>query len=181
MWAVPVCAKLPAQHFPAGLSISSEFLRSLKLNYPSEFHIAERGDVEFLASPKRLVGVDFRRIKEPLDTSEFAVEWRLKDVAMVRSIGVFQKSIFDKGIELDSRQSQSWSFTNYDFVPFNIGQGRLRFSLNLDPKSSSAQISLPSHPGIAPQTYSPVFAFTRTRMAQSMTPHKRFRTNKKKK
>jgi hypothetical protein len=128
-----------------------------------------------------LVGVDFRTVKKPLETLDFFVEWELKDISKVGAIGVFQKSVFDGDITLDSRRSQSWSFARYELEPFEVARGRLRFSLNMDPKNGSFQFSLPSHPNVPIQTYSPVFAFTRTRMAQATTPHKRFRSKKKEK
>ena len=179
MWAVPIANKNGARRFPADLPISAEFLRTLHLNYPGEIHIAERDEVRFLAPAEKLVGVDFRKIENPLETAEFAVEWSLKDLSKVEAIGVFQRSVFDVGLELDSRKSKSWNFTRYSLEPFLVGKGTLRFSLNLDPKNGSVQITVPSHSNIAPQTYSPVFGFTRTKMAQAVTPFKRFRSKKK--
>jgi len=180
MWAVPVTTRKTDGHFPSDLPLRADFIKAITLNYPKEFQYGQHDSIEYAAKPKLLVEIDFTTVQKPPDPKDTVVEWKIRDLSSIGSVGVFQRSVFAKDIVLDSRRSKSWQFTRYGLEPFPAVSGTLRFSLNLDPKNGAFQFSTPSHPELRPQTYSQVFAFTRTRMAQAMTPHKKFRSPKKK-
>jgi ubiquinone/menaquinone biosynthesis C-methylase UbiE len=181
MWAVPVKGEEANSRQPSKLPLTSDFIRSLALNYPREFPFLSTEPRQYAAKPKILIELDFTKVEKPLDKGSHTTEWKIKDLSSVNSVGVFQRSIFAKDIVLDSRRSKSWQFTRYDFEPFSLRSGTLRFSVDFDPKNGSFQLTVPDHPEVRAQTYSPVFAFTRTRIAQATTPHKKFRSPKKKK
>jgi SAM-dependent methyltransferase len=174
MWAVPILKQASNHRLPAKLPLDTEFLRSLKLNYPFEMPLSDVRSIKFAAKPKKLIELNFPTIEKPLVLADLSAEWKLKNISRINAFGAFQRSVFADGIELDCRESQSWSMAKYDFEPFDVKNGIVRLSINLDPKNGSSRISLPSHPDIGARTYSPVFAFTRTRMAQAVTPHKRY-------
>lgn len=181
MWAVPVKDEDANGRRPSKLPLTSDFIRSLALNYPRQFPFVAGEPLQYAAKPKILVELDFTKVEKPLDKGSYTAEWKIKDLSSVSSVGVFQRSIFAKDIVLDSRSSKSWQFIRYDFEPFPLRSGTLRFSVDLDPKNGSFQLTVPDHPEQRTQTYSSIFAFTRTRMAQATTPHKKFRSPKKKK
>ena len=68
-----------------------------------------------------------------------------------------------------------------EFVPFAASTGELEFRLTLDPARGTWSIRDVNDATSLPQSYGPVFAFTRLRMAQQMTPHRRFKAPKTKK
>ena len=174
MYAVPLLSGREGSTLRPNPPVSGKFLRSLLLNYAEEVPLAESAVLKFAAAPQKLVEIDFRSIKKPLDLVEYSAVWKLKDISRINSFGVFSKSLFSDGMELDSRRSKSWNLAKYNFEPFDVKVGEIRFGINLDPHKGSWTISLPSNPEITRQSYSPVFAFTRARMAQAATPYKEF-------
>jgi hypothetical protein len=92
---------------------------------------------------------------------------------------VFSITEFAAGINLDSLESKTWILLKYDFLPFEQKAATIRFALNMDPEHSNWSVSLPSHPEVSPQSFAPMFAYTRARMAHSATPHKKVRAKKR--
>lgn len=173
MLATPVWIEQPDT--PAGLTLKTDFLRSIGLNHPQTVMRTERTRVKFLDKPREIVELDFRSITEPPSLAGLSASWHLDDISKANAIATYNRSIFLDGIEMDSIDSQSWGVGIYEFVPFEKQGGELELSLTIEPKNTNWSVSAPSNPDIRPQTYSPVFAFARVRMAQKMTPHRKFK------
>ncbi|CAN5358151.1 hypothetical protein BH10ACI3_BH10ACI3_05120 [soil metagenome] len=179
MFAVPARVAGSVHDVPAGVPIKSEFLKTLKLNYMQNLPRSERDRVEFLAEPQELVQMDFQTITKPPTTTNLTASWKLKDISKANGIAIFNRSTFTDEIEMDSTDSQSWGMGVYEFTPFEKQSGELQISLTIDAQNGNWTLSIPTNPAVRPQTYSPVFAFTRVRMAQQMTPHRKFKAPKK--
>lgn len=180
MFAVPARIEVTAADITASVSIKSAFLKAIRLNYPQNISHAERDRMKFLAQPKKIAELDFPGIADPPPLSGLTASWPLDDLSQANAIVTFNRSTFADGIEMDSTESQSWGNGVYEFIPFKKKSGELIFTLTLDAQNGNWSISVPTEPAIRPQTYSPVFAFTRVRMAQQMTPHRKFKSSEKK-
>lgn len=176
-FAAPVYVKTDA--VPAELDLGTDFLRSIQLNYPLNLPAKEKRRAEYLADPMPLVDLDFRNIETPPSLTNLTASWKLKDVSKVNAIATFNHHYFTEKIQMDSRRSQSWGVGIYPFEPFAAKKAELSVSLTIDAKQGNWTVAVPSNPEIRPQSYSPVFAFTRVRMSQQMTPHRKFKTNDK--
>ena len=179
LYAAPVLAGQALETYPADVPISTDFLKSLLRNYGVTTTSESRKTMKFAAEPKRLTGVDYHTITEPLPLVAYSAEWQMEDVSSINSFIVFSITEFAPGITLDSLESKTWILLKYDFAPFEHRAGTIRFALNMDPEHSNWSVSLPSHPQIPPQSFAPVFAYTRARMAHSTTPHKKVRAKKR--
>ncbi len=177
--AVPI--HLKTKDAPASVEMSAEFLRSVQLNYPLSLQFADRGRIEYLGDPVPIVSIDFRTVETPPTLTNLTASWQLKDVSQANAIATFNLHSFTEKIEMDSRKSQSWGVSIYPFEPFAVKKGELSLSLTIDAKQGNWTVAVPSNPEIRPQSYSPVFAFTRVRMSQQMTPHRKFKSAKAKK
>jgi len=175
--AVPVHLKSPGA--PTSVEMNAEFLRSVQLNYPLSLQFAEKGRVEYLGEPVPIVNIDFRTVETPPALTNLTASWKLKDISRANAIATFNRHSFTEKIEMDSRKSQSWGVSIYPFEPFRVKKGELSVSLTIDAKQGNWTVAVPSNPESRPQSYSPVFAFTRVRMSQQMTPHRKFRAPKK--
>jgi SAM-dependent methyltransferase len=160
------------------IPITTDFLDGLRLNYGKITTMEDRADLKFAADPKLLTGVDYMTIDKPLAIEPLSAEWDVANLSQIDSFIVFSVSQFAPGIELNSMESKTWVLERYDFQPFEQAGGTIRFTITMDPKHPTWTISLPSHPSSQTQTYSPVFAFTRAKMAQAMTSYKTFRRGK---
>lgn len=180
LMAAPAFIAKAAADLPSGLPISTNFLRSLRLNYSRHLSLAERGDIKLLAEPKPLIEFDFRSISEAPKLENLTASWKLKNVSKANAIVTFNHSTFTDSIEMDSFGSQSWGASLGEFVPFNVKKGELLFRTTLDPKHGNWSVGVANEPACKPQNYSHVFGFTRLRMAQKTTPHKRARPKKSK-
>lgn len=166
---------------PAGLDLGTDFLRSVQLNYPLNLTAGEKRRVEDLGDPVPIVDIDFLSIENPPSLANLTASWNLDDISKVNAIATFNRHYFTEKIQMDSRKSQSWSVGIYPFEPFAVKKGELSASLTIDAKQGNWTVAVPSNPEIKPQSYSPVFAFTRVRMSQQMTPHRKFRSPEAKK
>lgn len=175
-FAAPVHVNWPAS--PAEVPITSEMLRSIQLNYPQSLPNPTGRKVEYLAEPVPLVDIDFRTIESPLPLANLTASWKMKDISRANAIATFNRHYFTDKIEMDSRRSQSWGTGIYPFEPFSVKKGELAVSLTIDAKQGNWTVAVPSHPEVRPRSYSPVFAFTRVRMSQQMTPHRKFKAKK---
>jgi SAM-dependent methyltransferase len=175
LMAAPAFAAKAGTKLPKGLPLSTDFLRSLRLNYSRHLSLADRDDVKFLAQPKLLIELDFRNISEAPNLENLTASWKLNNVKKANAIVTFNHSVFTESIWMDSFGSQSWGASLEEFVPFDVKKGELLFRVTMDPKQGNWSVSVPGEPSIKPQNYSQVFAFTRLRMAQKMTPHKKFK------
>lgn len=180
MFAVPVRFKTPASQDVGGLPITSDFITSLIKNYAKDLAPAERNRVKILSEPQKLVEVAFRTVEEPPSLANLTATWQLKNLSEANAIATFLGSTFTDDVAMNSFDSQSWGVNIYDFVPFEPKTGEISFLLSLNSQNANWTISSPTYPEIRPQSYSPVFAFTRLRMAQQMTPHSKFSSVKKK-
>jgi SAM-dependent methyltransferase len=178
MLAVPVHYDRSINDLPADLPLTTEFLRSIKLNYGQHLTLADRQNIEFLAEPKKLIEIDFRTVETAPILENLSLTWNVKDLRRANAIVTYNQSTFTDKIEMDSFGSQSWGASLNEFVPFEPGSGELRFGVTYDAKQGNWAVSLPFHPAIKPQNYGPVFAFTRVRMTQQMTPHRKFKSAK---
>jgi predicted O-methyltransferase YrrM len=179
MLAAPCRIKRSINSLPVGLDLSCKFIRSLKLNYSTAVGIAERPALELLAEPEVLTEINFRTVESAPPLNALNAQWTMNNVSKANAIVTFNRSVFDDGIEMDSLGSQSWGVMVCEFNPFEEKKGVLRFEQALDGKQGNWAISLPSNPSVQKQAYSAVFAFTRIRMAQQMTPHKKAKPPKK--
>jgi len=178
MLAVPVYYDRSINDLPADLPLTTQFLKSIKFNYGQNLTLADRQNIEFLAEPQKLVEIDFRTVDEAPALQNLSLTWKVEDLSKANGIVTFNQSIFTDDIEMDSFSSQSWGASLNEFVPFEPRSGELRFGVTYDAKQGNWSVSLPSHPELKPQNFSPVFAFTRIRMAQQMTPHRKFKPSK---
>ena len=172
--AAPAFLGKGSEEIPNGLPLSTNFLRALRLNYSRFLSIADRCDVKSLAAPKPLIEMDFRNIDEAPTLENLTASWKLNNVKKANAIVTFSRSTFTDSIEMDSFGSQSWGVSLNEFSPFDVKKGELLFRATMDPKRGNWSVAVPSEPLIRPQNYSQVFSFTRLRMAQKMTPHRRF-------
>jgi 2-polyprenyl-3-methyl-5-hydroxy-6-metoxy-1,4-benzoquinol methylase len=179
LYAAPLLVGHDSESYPAEVQISTEFLKSLLRNYGVATTSESRKQLEFAAEPQRLIGVDYHTITEPLPLIAYSAEWQLEDVSRINSFMVFSITEFAAGITLDSLESKTWILLKYDFLPFEQKAATIRFALNMDPEHSNWSVSLPSHPEVSPQSFAPMFAYTRARMAHSATPHKKVRAKKR--
>ena len=174
LMAAPAFVARASNDLPKSLPLSTNFLRSLRLNYARHLSIADRDEVKLLAEPKPLIELDFRNISEALKLENLIASWKLNNVKRANAIVTFSHSTFTDSIKMDSFGSQSWGASLHEFTPFDVKRGELLFRATMDPKQGNWSVSVPGEPSIKPQNYSQVFAFTRLRMAQKMTPHRRF-------
>lgn len=179
MMAAPVRVKPVPRDKPAGLSLSSEFLNAISLNYAQNIPQGERERIEFLAKPQKLIEIDFRTIEQPPALRDLTATWQLRDVSKANAIATFSHSSFTGDIEMDTSTSQSWGLGVYPFKPFEKQRGSLAVSLTPDAQNAKWSVSLATNPAAGMQTYSPVFGYTRIRMAQQMTPHRKYKASKK--
>ena len=174
MFAVPARVEKTIQEIPAGLPIKCEFLKSLKLNYSQDFFISERPKIKFLAEPKELKEIDFRMVTTAPSLNNLSLSWHLANLSEANSFAVFNRSTFTDEIKMDGFASQSWGVEVYEFQPFAQTAGEIRFNLTIERHKGNWSVSLPSNPEIPPQSYSPVFAFARIKMAQKESRHRKF-------
>lgn len=180
MLAAPVHIEKSVQNIPADLPISCDFLKSLKQNYSWNALLPDRQKMRFLAEPQQLVELDFRTIENAPSLQNLSLSWQVDELSEANAIAVFNYSIFTDEIKMDNFNSQSWGTNVYEFQPSAESSGEIRFSLQLDEKKSIWSVSLNSGAGEKTNTYSPTFAVARLRMAQQMTPHRRFKPPKTK-
>lgn len=176
-FAAPV--HLRSDEVPAAVDLGTGFLRSIQLNYPLNLTAGDKRRVEYLGDPVPVIDIDFRSVETPPSLTNLTASWKLKDISKVNAIATFNRHYFTEKIEMDSRKSQSWGVGIYPIDPFPVKKGELSVSLTIDANKGNWTVAVPSNPEIRPQSYSPVFAFTRVRMSQQMTPHRKFRSAKK--
>jgi predicted RNA methylase len=174
MFAVPSRVEKSIQDIPADLPIKSDYLKFLKLNYSQNIPFAERPQIKFLAEPQKLIEVDFRTIEKAPLLNNLSLTCKLENLSETNAFTVFNRSTFTDEILLDSFASQSWGAATYEFQPFEQTSGEIKFDITLDAQKGNWSVCLPSNPEIKTQSFSPVFAFARIRMAQKMTPHKKY-------
>ena len=179
--AVPVYLENSVREIPAGLPIKSEFLKSLKLNYSLSASLEERRQIKFLAEPQELIEIDFRNVKTAPSLRSLSASWKIRKLEEANGIAVFNCSTFTDGLSMDNYASRSWGTTVYEFQPFAQPSGELAFELNMDEKKSIWSVQLSSEPEAKRQSYSPGFALTRLKLAQQMTPFRKFSPPKDKK
>jgi SAM-dependent methyltransferase len=176
-YAVPVCVARSVADVPAGLPLSCEYLKSLKLNYPRNVMLWEKQNLTFLAEPKLLLNLDFTTIHTP-PSLELSAEWELKDISQVNAVAIYSGSIFTEDLRMDNHNSQSWGTTVYEFEPFAEMAGALRFDISMDENKTIWSASVPSNGELKPRSQSPSFAVARLRMTQQMTPHRKTRPSR---
>jgi SAM-dependent methyltransferase len=176
--AVPVRIENSVGNIPAELPIKCEFLKSLKLNYTLNASLEDRGKIKFLADPQELFEMDFRSVETAPSLAKLSASWKMDNLREANAFAVFNRSTFTDELRMDNYASRSWGTTLYEFQPFPENSGEIRFDLNMDDKKSIWSISLPSNQEIKPQNYSQGFAVTRVKMAQQMTPHRKFNPKK---
>lgn len=179
MCAVPVRVENSIQNLPAELPITCNFFKSLKFNYPQNYSLADRQRIKFIAEPQKFVEIDFRTIESNPSLQNLSLSWKLDNLSEVNAFATFTHSFFTDEIKMDAFNSQSWNTTIYEFQPFALAVGEIKFDLSLDHGKENWSVSLLSNPEIKAQSYSPVFAFARVRMAQQITPHLRLPNKKK--
>lgn len=181
MVVAPARIEGTSQNIPVGLPLKTDFLKTIRLNYSQNISSFEKPRIKLLAEPREIAALDFRTVSEPPTLVNLTAAWQLDNLPEANAIATFNRSHFTDDIEMNSLDSQSWGSVIYEFVPFEAKKGELKFSLTIDAQNGNWSVSVPSSPDTATQTYSPVFAFTRVRLAQKMTPHRKFKpvTSKK--
>lgn len=175
MVAAPVYLEKSVETIPAELPLTCNFLKSLKLNYSQMLSLAEREKIKTLAEPKIITEMDFRTIETAPSLKNISAVWQMENVSQANAIAVFNQSTFTDEIMMDSFLSQSWGATAYPFQPFEVEKGELSFNLTMDGAKSIWNVHASDS---KPQNYSPTFAPARIRMAQQMTPHRKFKPPK---
>lgn len=174
MYAAPSRIKKSVQDIPAELPIKMDFIKHLKLNFAQNISFPERSNIKFLAAPKTMVEVDFRTVEKAPSLENLSLTWNLKNLSETNAFIVFPHSTFTDEIQMDSFNSPSWSATTYEFRPFDQTSGEIKFNLNLNAQNRNWSVSLPSNPALKTQSFSPLFAFARTRIMQKMTVYRKF-------
>jgi len=178
MYAVPSKVEKSIQNIPVDLPIKSDFLKSLKLNYSQIISLSERSQINFLSEPQKLIEIDFRTVEKAPSLNNLTSCWELNNIAEANAVTVFNHSTFTDEITMNSFASQSWGTTSYEFQPFQQINGKIKFNLTMGNEKRNWSVVLLSHPEVKPQNFSPVFAYTRIRMAQKITPHRKFKPPK---
>ena len=178
MLAAPIHIEKSVQNLPAELPISCDFLKSLKQNYSWNALLPDRQKIKFLAEPKQLVELDFRNIETAPSLQNLSLSWQVEELTEANAIVVFNYSIFTDEIKMDNFNSQSWGTSIYEFQPFEKSSGEIKFNLQMDEKKAIWSVGMLSGADEKTNTYSPTFAIARVRMAQQMTPHRRFKPPK---
>lgn len=178
MLAAPAYFRRSVPDEAAEIELKTSFFSELKLNYSQSIPFAEHEKINFLAEPQALIALDFNAINATHNIRDAVAGWQLRDLSRANCIVTFNRSTFANDVVMDGLDSRSWSASLYPFKRLEKGKGQLRFSLSIDPKAVNWSISTPDIAGSKVQTYSPVFAFTRLKMALKTTPHKRFRSPK---
>ena len=171
MYVVPLRASPSEVEFPAGVPVKMDFLQSLRRNYSKVSNLDDRKELVFASEPKLLTTLNYWTIMEPLPVVPLIAEWDLDNIRSIDGFSCFTITRYGDGIELNSIGSNTWLLERFDLVPFSVDSGTLRFSRTMDPENPVWTVNLPSHPSITSQTFSPVFAFTRAKMALSGTPY----------
>ncbi len=179
MFAVPARIESPIGDLPAEVDIDLGFFKELKRNYGQDFPLASRDRIHFLADPVPLVDVDLRTVNEPPSLKEMTAVWKIRNIREANGIVSFSRSQFTESIHLAAFSSSSWGVTVNEFEPFDVGQGELKYSVTFDDKNSNWTVSVPSEQSLRPQTFSPVFAFTRAKLAQKSAVFKQYRAKSK--
>jgi len=178
MLAAPVRIENSTQDLPSEIPVKCDFLKSLKLNYTWNALLADRSKIKFLAPPKELVEIDFRRVENAPSLKNISLVWQIDELSAANAVAVFNCSTFADGIKMDNFASQSWGTNIYEFQPFEEKSGELKFDLTIDDKKSIWSVTLAANEAVKPKSYAPAFAVARLRMAQQMTPHRRFKPPK---
>lgn len=174
---VPVRTEASAARVPAKLPISCDYFKNLKLNFARVATLEERQRLKHIGKPQTVIDLDFRTVEsKPL--LKLAAKWNLSDVGRANAVAMTTRSVFAEGIEMDGFDSQSWGTTLYNFEPFLIKKGTLKFELDLDDERSIWSVSA-SGRGEKPKMYSPSFGQAMLRMHSQMTPHKKARAAQK--
>ncbi len=176
MFAAPAVVRSSVHDVPASLDLKFDFFRSVKLNYGQSIAFSEHSSVEFVADPIRLMQMDFSHLTPEDLPKEVIGSWKLRSLSKPNAIVTFCRSQFTDEIEMEGFDSQSWGTSFYTFAPLPKGPGVLNFRQSLDPEQMNWTVGMEGGPV---QNFAPVFAFTRVRMSQKLTPHKRFRSKDK--
>lgn len=179
MFAVPARIESPIDELPVDVEVELGFFKELKRNYGQDFPLSIRNKVRFLADPAPLVDVDLRTVAEPPSLKDLTAAWKVRNIREANGIVSFSRSQFTESIHLVAFSSSSWGVTVNEFAPFDVGQGELKFSVTYDDQNSNWTVSVPSEPSLRPQTFSPVFAFTRSKLAQKSAVYSRYRSKSK--
>ncbi len=155
---------------PRGLPLTCNFLKELRRNYALDLSLAERQGLDLVARPKPLLELDLRTISRPPALNDLTASWRLADLTAANSIVTFNRLSLTEKITMNALDSPSWGAALYELARLPEGPGTLSFSLTFDEQKTTWSIGVPSRPDGPQQSYGPVFAFTRLRMAQLSTP-----------
>jgi len=177
-WAAPLIKSIDGEK-DFDLPVTTNFLNGLLLNYGSQTSSFERSKLKFAAEPKLLTQIDYLTVEVPPAAEMMLAEWTLDDVSKVDSVIVYCTTQYAPGVILDTWKSDTWFGEKFEFTPFDVKAGTLRIEANLDSNNPGWSISLPSHPDRSTQSFSPVFAYTRARMAFATTPYKKARKSRK--
>lgn len=179
LFCVPAQIEQPLGDLPDGIDVDLGFFTELKRNYGQDFPLSVRDQIHFLADPVPLVDVDVRTVVEPPSLKEMTASWKVRSVREANCIVSFSRSQFTESIHLAAFSSSSWGVTVNEFEPFDVDQGELKYSVTFDDSNSNWTVSVPSEPSLRPQTFSPVFAFTRAKLAQQAAVYKQYKAKSK--
>lgn len=175
MYAAPVRLIKSIQDVPNSLPISCNYLKSLKYNYSAMLPIERRSETKLLAEPALLVEIEFNSIESAPSVNNLSASWQMDNLSEANAIAVFNNSTFTDEFVMNSFNSQSWGTTVYEFQPVEGKSGRLHFNINMENQKSVWSMTAITESGTKPQNYSPTFTAARIKMAQQMTPHRKFK------
>lgn len=178
MFGVPVRTAKSIQDIPAEVPVLCEFLKSLKINYSQHISLADRERMKLLAAPQKLVEIDFRTVDTAPSLNNLSSSWQLSNLSEANAFVVFSHSLFTDEIKMEGFASQSWGATIYEFQPFEQTSGEIKFNLSMEYQKGNWSASLPSNPEVKVQSYAPMLAAMRLKMAQKSTPHRKFKPAK---
>lgn len=167
LFAVPSQIENSTLSIPEELPLSCDFFKSIYLNFPQIIPFIERQNIKFLAAPKKLTEIDFKKTDGPYNTTDLSASWSLENINESNAIITFYRSYFTDSEILNNFESKSWGSTIYEYVPFEASAGEIRFNLNMELKKKNWSVSLQSSKNIQKQIFSPVFATGHIKMLQA--------------
>lgn len=174
----PVYLPKTIQDVPMDLPISCNYFKSLRYNYMTTLPIERRNETIILAEPQIVAEIDFRTVEKAPEMKNYTVGWKMDNLNEANAIAIFNSSTFTDEIVMNSFNSQSWGASTYEFQPTNEKSGELFFTLNSEGSKPIWTVTTKTESGVKPQNYSPTFAPARIKMAQQMTPFRRFKPSK---
>lgn len=119
----------------------------------------EPGSVRRLARARRLMRVDFRRVRKDFRPGRVEAAWTLPDGARVSGIAVWVRLELGAGSRLETLEGTHWRPLLFGVEPLPRGPGRLELRLDLAPPAPGWEIAWRSPRGTVSRVYSSLLAY----------------------